>query len=318
MSEPEVEAKQAESVSAHLPDAQVSVDDTISHELRRALADAIGRPVTTTADLTGSSVAAICLGAVPQPGTIPPGLVWFHSTNAGVDRIHLPPDTLLTRTVGRMGVRMAEFVLGWMLAETQNVALHTSHHADGRWNRTPAELLAGTTAVVFGAGHMGSCIARRLRSLDVEVVGVASRARAPEPFARVVTLDDVRAELPHVRWVVNALPLTPRTIGYFGPPLLSLLGGATFLNVGRGESVDHDALASALTSGAIRRAVLDVLPQEPPPADAPWWALPRTTLTSHSAAITQDEDVLADFLACWQSLEREEVPALAVNRSRGY
>lgn len=41
-------------------------------------------------------------------------------------------------------------------------------------------------------------------------------------------------------------------------------------------------------------------------------------ITSHSAGITADEDVVTDFEACWQAVAEGRVPALAVDTGRGY
>lgn len=118
--------------------------------------------------------------------------------------------------------------------------------------------------------------------------------------------------------MINALPLTPATTGLFGPRLFAAMEGALFMNVGRGESVDTVALGEALRADRLRGAVLDVLPDEPVPATSELWDLPRTVLTSHSAGVTTDEDVLTDFRAAWRSLSQGEPPALAVDPGAGY
>ncbi|MEV7303315.1 NAD(P)-dependent oxidoreductase [Streptomyces clavifer] len=254
-----------------------------------------------------------------------PRLVWFHSVNAGTDALLAagpwPREALLTRTVGRMGERIAQYVLAWILAECQSVPEHTAQHAGARWHRLPSTLAAGQTAVVHGTGRIGSAVAALLRACSLHTVGVGRTPReVPPGFDRVVTAggDEERAVLAEARWVVSTLPLTGATEGFFDDARFTAMRGASFLNVGRGACVDMAALEAALRSGTVGRAVLDVLPEEPPATGDRVWGLPRTVVTSHSAGITADEDVVTDFATCWEAVTEGRVPALAVDTGRGY
>jgi D-3-phosphoglycerate dehydrogenase len=85
------------------------------------------------------------------------------------------------------------------------------------------------------------------------------------------------------------IPFSPSTanlidaarIGRFKP-------GSVLVNCSRGGIVDEDALVSALKSGKIAAAGVDVLRQEPPPIDHPLLSLPNVVLTPHSAALTRE------------------------------
>ncbi|WP_329208918.1 D-2-hydroxyacid dehydrogenase [Streptomyces sp. NBC_00683] len=252
-------------------------------------------------------------------------LLWFHSVNAGTDALLAagpwPEGALLTRTVGRMGERIAQYVLAWVLAECQSVPEHTAQHAAARWRRIPSELAAGQTVVVHGTGHIGSAVAGLLRACSLRTVGVSRTPHGVPPgFDRVVAAggDEERAALAEARWVVSTLPLTAATERFFGGARFTAMRGASFVNVGRGACVDMAALEAALRAGTVRRAVLDVLPDEPAGPDDTVWQLPRTVITSHSAGITADEDVVTDFAACWQAVAEGRRPALAVDTGRGY
>lgn len=263
-------------------------------------------------------------------GTLPDDLrttqlLWFHSVNAGTDALLAcgpwPAGALLTRTVGRMGERIAQYTLAWVLAECQSVPEHAAQHSRSQWRRLPSELAAARTAVVHGTGRIGSAVAGLLRACSVRTVGVGRTPRtAPAEFDRVVLAGspEEAAALAEARWVVATLPLTGATERFFDDARFAAMRGATFVNVGRGATVDMAALEAALHSGSVRRAVLDVLPDEPAgPGDAVW-RLPRTVVTSHSAGITADEDVVTDFAACWEAVVQGRTPALAVDARRGY
>ncbi|MEW1615280.1 MULTISPECIES: NAD(P)-dependent oxidoreductase [unclassified Streptomyces] len=269
----------------------------------------------------------LCVGAA-LPGALRAAadrLLWFHSVNAGTDPLLAagpwPAGALLTRTVGRMGERIAQYVLAWVLAECQAVPEFAAQHARAEWRRLPTELVAGRTALVYGTGRIGGAVAGLLRGCGVRTVGVARTARTGPPppgFDRVIGADEDAGELAGARWVVAALPLTEATEGFFGADRFAAVRGATFVNVGRGATVDMGALEAALRGGGVRRAVLDVLAEEPAAPGDPVWRLPRTVITSHSAGITADEDVAADFAACWEAVAAGRRPELAVDTGRGY
>ena len=75
--------------------------------------------------------------------------------------------------------------------------------------------------------------------------------------------------------------------------------GARFYNVGRGTTVDQNALIEVLQSGRLGSAYLDVMVPEPLPPEHPLWAAPNCYITPHSAGGRADEqDALAThFLA---------------------
>ncbi|MFD3413699.1 NAD(P)-dependent oxidoreductase [Streptomyces cyaneofuscatus] len=300
----------------------------LSASLVRELERITGRSAEPLADEVPGSGPLLCVGAA-LPGSVRAAdrLLWFHSVNAGTDPLLAagpwPAGALLTRTVGRMGERIAQYVLGWVLAECQAVPEYAAQHARAEWRRLPTELVAGQTALVYGTGRIGGAVAGLLRGCGVRTVGVARTARtgAPPPgFDRVIGAgEDAEAEeLTGARWVVAALPSTGATEGFFGAGRFAAVRGATFVNVGRGATVDLGALEGALRDGGVRRAVLDVLAEEPAAPGDPVWRLPRTVITSHSAGITADEDVAVDFAACWEAVREGRRPGPAVDVERGY
>ncbi|WP_327116557.1 D-2-hydroxyacid dehydrogenase [Streptomyces sp. NBC_01341] len=297
-----------------------SVGPSVVRELERIT----GRPAGS-ADSAGPDDPFVYVGDVLPDALRTPRLLWFHSVNAGTDALLTsgawPEDALLTRTVGRMGERIAQYTLGWVLAECQSVAEHTAQHARAEWHRLPSELAVGRTAVVHGTGRIGSSVAGLLRACGVRTIGVGRTPRAlPEGFDRVVLAGtaDENTALADARWVVSTLPLTGATERFFDTARFTAMRGATFINVGRGATVDMAALRNALHSRTVRRAVLDVLPDEPAGPDDPAWLLPHTVITSHSSGITADEDVVTDFAACWEAVTEGRVPALVVDTRRGY
>ncbi len=85
--------------------------------------------------------------------------------------------------------------------------------------------------------------------------------------------------------VVNATPLTPETTGIFDAAFFEAMKPtAYFINIGRGKSVVTDDLMTALESGQIAGAGLDVTDPEPLPAGHPLWEAPNVLITPHVSA----------------------------------
>ena len=80
------------------------------------------------------------------------------------------------------------------------------------------------------------------------------------------------------------LPSLPSTQKILDAKRLSLLPRHAWLvNVGRGATVDEDALVAALRDGALAGAALDVFAAEPLPSDSPLWTLPQVIISPHAA-----------------------------------
>ncbi|MEV7400167.1 NAD(P)-dependent oxidoreductase [Streptomyces sp. NPDC091267] len=301
----------------HLARARLLAAPGLAPAVVRSLEEITGR--TAEPGGTVPDGPYVYVGATLPEALRGDGLLWFHSVNAGTDALlgagPWPAGALLTRTVGRMGERIAQYVLAWVLADCQSVPEFAAQHERAEWRRIPSELAAGQTAVIHGTGRIGSAVAGLLRACGIRTVGVARTPReVPPGFDEVAGPDEPVA----ARWVVSTLPLTDATAGYFGAGRFAAMGGAAFVNVGRGGTVDLVALEAALHSGAVGRAVLDVLPEEPAAPGDLCWRLPRTVITSHSAGITSDGDIVTDFAACRRELAAGRVPALAVDPARGY
>jgi len=79
-------------------------------------------------------------------------------------------------------------------------------------------------------------------------------------------------------------PLTPQTKEIVNRKRLGKMKRSAFLiNTGRGPLIDEQALAAALAAGQLAGAGLDVLTQEPPPADHPLLNAPNCFITPHYA-----------------------------------
>lgn len=309
-----------ESWTEVLSKATVSVADGFSESLRDELSGIVGRPVIRPGNALGD--VRIHVGPVVPEWSDRDAVVWLHSSNAGVDSLlkdeRLPKSALLTRTVGAMGERIGEYVVTWMLVECQNVDGYLHQQSQKLWRRRPVRLLRGDCAVVYGVGEIGRNVAMILQQSGMKVVGVARTTRHVPGIDRVVDANDAGHYLAEAQWVISTLPLTRWTRGYFGDSIFDRVRNACFVNVGRGSTVDYASLRAALQDGRLRRAVLDVFPDEPLSADDEIWKFEGVVVTPHTAGVTADQDIIDDFGECWDALKDGRHPPLRVDRDREY
>jgi len=182
----------------------------------------------------------------------------------------------------------AEHILAMMLALNRHLLpSYAGQMGDRPWpyheRRAVSRLLAGQTVVMLGFGAIGRRLAALLAPFGGRIYAVRRQIRS-EPGARIVPEADLTRVLGEADHVVDVLPendgtknyVNARRIGCFRP-------GARFYNIGRGATVDQDALIEGLKSGRVGAAYLDVTVPEPLPPDHPLWSAPNCFITPHTA-----------------------------------
>lgn len=297
--------------------------------LRKAVPDVTLHQATSVAE-AGSDArqADILLGwRFPQEliETMP-RLRWIHKISAGVEDM-LPvlarkPQLMVSRTDGSaIAPRMVEYVLGAIFATTQQFPRAWSQASDKAWQSFRVGRASGKTVGVAGLGDIGSRIARGLHLNGMRVVGWRrSDGPLPEGVEKVYRGGDEFLDfVSGCDFVVSVLPATPETNDLFNAAAFKAMKPeAVLINVGRGNSVDEDALADALTSGDIAGAVLDVFKKEPLPADSRLWDLPNLMVTPHISGPLLPEDVIPSFIDNLARFRAGERLHKLVDPGRGY
>jgi phosphoglycerate dehydrogenase-like enzyme len=143
--------------------------------------------------------------------------------------------------------------------------------------------LDGANVTIWGFGSIAGRLAPLLAALGANVTGVASSKGERYGFP-VVAEDEFHQVLRSTDVLVSILPATPETADALNEDVLRALPEtAIFVNVGRGATVDEDALFAALTEGRLRAAALDVTKVEPLPSDSQLWGAPNLIITPHVA-----------------------------------
>jgi phosphoglycerate dehydrogenase-like enzyme/glyoxylase-like metal-dependent hydrolase (beta-lactamase superfamily II) len=224
-------------------------------------------------------------------------LRWVQVGSAGVERYLAMPrlgtgEVLLTNGQKLASPEIAEHVMALTRAVARGLGNAVSAQNRMVWERSgvtsasPLQRLRGKTMLVVGLGGIGTEVARLAAAAEMRVTGIRSSRRSGPPFVdRVGLTEDLSAFAAEADVVVNCLPMTPDTTDIFNEALFEAMKTtAIFVNVGRGGTVETDALIAALSSGKIAGAGLDVTDPEPLPDGHPLWKAPNVIITPHYAA----------------------------------
>jgi phosphoglycerate dehydrogenase-like enzyme len=170
--------------------------------------------------------------------------------------------------------------------------------------------LAGKTLLIIGIGGIGGRLARLAKAFDMRVIGMRRDPKGGANGAdEVHGMEALNGLLPQADIVALTCPLTPETERLINAERLALLKPTTWLvNLARGRCVDEAALISALESGAIAGAGLDVFVEEPLPPSSPLWTTKNLFLTPHTGGETRryEENVIDCLLDNLDRLWRGE------------
>lgn len=220
-------------------------------------------------------------------------LKWIHSGQAGIDAM---PKKLLhdmgiivTNSRGINSVTIAEYVMSMMLNIVRNQDKFYDAYKEKRWDmETRLDELAGKSVGILGMGMVGRETAKRARSFDMQVYGLDREKSDCEFLNRSFVTGELKEFLSICDFVVICLPLTDETHHLFSGDVFEWMKEtAVLMNVGRGPIVKEEDLITALNTGKLAGAVLDVMEIEPLPADSPLWTMEHVLITPHIAGDRQ-------------------------------
>lgn len=270
--------------------------------------------------------ADVILGSITFPAhllSLATRLRWIQVTGAGVDaflaKSYLPKGVMLTRADVSFGDQIAEYVIGHLLALTQQLrdVYHLQHQRT--WQPLEVEFLKAKTMGIAGTGSIGQSVADRARGMGMRTIGLANTQREVPGFEAMYAPDDLASFLCQLDVLVICLPLTEATRGIIGAEQLALLkDSAVLINIARGAILDEAALTDALRRRSIRAAILDVFEHEPLLADSPLWAMDNVTITSHHSGLNIPDDIIDFFLENLRRFRSGDRLAGLVDLTRGY
>jgi len=159
---------------------------------------------------------------------------------------------------------VAELVLAELILLLRGVPRRNAEAHRGVWDKSAegSHEARGKCLGIVGYGHIGTQV-----GLLAEAVGMQVVFHDIEPklsLGNATALRSLDELLERADVVTLHVPDTRLTQGLIGAPQLARMRpGAALINASRGKVVDLEALASALESGHLAGAAIDVFPAEP-------------------------------------------------------
>jgi D-3-phosphoglycerate dehydrogenase len=213
----------------------------------------------------------------------------------GVDNIDVAEATrrgiVVCNAPGSNSLSAAEHAIALLMAQARNIPQAHGELVEGRWERKKygGIEVTGKTLGILGFGRIGQLVAERARGLGMSVT-------AYDPFAgdsRFRELGVERAASPEdlyagADFISLHMASTPETRGFVDADAFATMKpSARLINAARGDVVDQDALVSALASGEIAGAAIDVFPEEPT-TESKLFGMPGVVVTPHLGASTEE------------------------------
>lgn len=254
-----------ELVAQHAMASVEQVDEVVQHSRPHAI-------LTCWAPVSARAIAAA------------PDLRVVARMGVGLDNIAVPEATRqgawVTNVPDYCVEEVSDHAVALTLAWLRGVVPLDRQVRGGRWDPSRARLarVSTKTAGILGFGRIGQRTARKLKGLGMRVLALQPRTSSPGGDEPLVDLHTLLAESDVL---ILHLPLTSETRHIVDAGFLQRVRpGALLVNASRGGLVDTPALISALCSGPLAAAALDVVEEEPNPPPA-LVECPNVILTPH-------------------------------------
>jgi len=203
----------------------------------------------------------------------------------------------VTNTPDGPVLAVAELTVGLALSLLRNITLMNGQMREGTWKKRMGNLLFGKKVGIIGYGRIGMKTGELFQKLGCEVSFSDPMVASSHIGAERLSLPDLLASSDIV--TIHAAGGETPLIGK--EELAMMKEGAWLINCSRGTLIDETALLSALESGTLRGAALDVFGREP--YDGPLTAMENVIVTPHigsyalEARVTMECDAVSMLLA---------------------
>ena len=286
-------------------------------ELKQRIADYDGIAVRSATKVTAEIIAAGKLKVIGRAGI-------------GVDNIDVPAATqrgiVVMNTPGGNSITTAEHTLALLMSLARQIPAADRSTQDGKWekSRFMGVELTGKTLGIIGCGNIGAIVAERAIGLRMRVVAYdpfLSPDRAQDLGVEKVTLEDL---LTRADFITLHVPLTDQTRGILNAESLAKTKkGVRVINCARGGLVVEADLKTAIESGHVAGAALDVYAEEPARQN-PLFGMEQVVATPHLGASTTEAqekvaleiaEQMADYLLTGAVRNALNMPSLTAEES---
>ncbi len=261
----------------------------------------------------------------PPPGLLAslPNLKAIFSLWAGIDHMasdpDLPPVPVIRMVESSMTATMTIHVVQQVLNLHTQAAVYRAQQAERHWEQDELTAPWDRRVGILGLGSLGRDAAEKLAELRFDVAGWSRSPKEIEGISCYHGEDGLAGFLERTDILVCLLPLTGATEGILNAAhFAGLPRGSSIVNCARGGHLVEADLLSALDTGQLAGAALDVFNEEPLPKDHPFWGHPKIVVTPHVAAFSVPETAVESVVANIERMEKGEPPLYAVDFDRGY
>ncbi len=187
----------------------------------------------------------------------------------------------------------ADLAFALILGAARRLGEAIDYAREGHWKTWGLTTLLGedvhgAALGIIGMGRIGQAVARRAQGFEMDIL-YTSRSRRPEVESSLGASYLPMAELLQQSDIISLhVPLNQATQGLISAPQFrQMKSHAILVNTARGAVVDTEALISALKTGQIGYAALDVTDPEPLPPTHELYQIPNATILPHIGSATR-------------------------------
>ena len=229
-------------------------------------------------------------------------LKWIQSSAAGLDHCLVPSvvesEIAVTSASGVLADQVSEHTIALLLGLLRGLPTFFRAQQNREFIRRPTRDLHFQTVGIVGLGGNGRRLVEvlapwKVRILATDYFPFDKPAEVEELWPAERLIDLARA----VDILILAAPLNPSTRGMIDRQVLGAMKkGSILINVARGGLVVEADLVTALSSGHLWGAGVDVTATEPLPLDSPLWEVPNIIITPHvGGQFARRIDQMTDF-----------------------
>ena len=195
-------------------------------------------------------------------------------------------DAVIANASSIHAIPISHYVFSQMLRWNKRIDQHIELQQEKNWSPMGGDgELTNKTLLILGYGGIGKEVAKLGKAFGMNVIGIRRNPKVCEFADQVVTMDSLEKFLPLTDFLVLALPNAKDTDNVIDKSVLEKLNNSAMLiNVGRGNAVNEQDLATALNKGELAAAALDTTKVEPLDSASDLWKAKNCFISAHDSA----------------------------------
>jgi len=190
-------------------------------------------------------------------------------------------------------ISTAEHAMSLILSLSRRIPQANASLQAKKWERKKfmGVELYGKALGIIGLGRIGTEVARRASSFGMKILAYDPFLSSDKAGELNIQLADLNEVLKKSDYITIHTPLTDETKNIISTKAFKMMKKTAYIvNAARGGVIDEKALATAVKSGEIAGAALDVFEKEPP-FESPALGVENIIVTPHLGASTEEAQI---------------------------